>query len=802
MTIPRFLLKRNLQIVYFLSLFLFPASTIGQQVILSFYDGFLGDQDGNGCVSCTNTSTLGITNLRFGQISDTGQFTAQGNDIVGYVTFTDADDVEHEIEGNIQYRITNGSTLRAFGFVPTNANPVTIATETTTLTPSGTFEIFGIDDPNASTFGFIVTGQEIILNNEDIKGNAATSGLVDELNIYLADQVNISISDATVNEGDGTALITVSLSSAPSEDITVNYATQDSTAQAGSDYTTASGTIIFPASSSADQTFTVPLTDDSIVEEDEFFYVQLSNPTGGAGVTDSEGIVTIQDNDSVQNENLTLTLTQRNCWRFLSSPLQNLTYNNIIDPLWTQGVTGSDSAPPETETDFSNIYIWDKSTTGNTSSGWITSGLDLDTTIPAGEGFLMSIFEDDNYDGTIEASEQYDKEISVSGTAHPFDAAISPVMNTNADGWTLVGNPFNDGIDFGYLVANSLTTELTDVAYVYNVNGADDGLDNTNGNPGGWVTTDGSIGDLHDGKIAVFQGFFVQNISSATNPGIIFNNASRITGAAFYGKEKEKKDFVRLELKGDNIQNSAWLTFSDQGSSGRVKGDAFELVPFKDEYVLFGTKKGDEILDIGQFPREFSAEVNLHVETTLPGKYSIQATDLNLSSPKNLVFRDKEKGITIPVDENFSYSFSIQQVSKSNYQVDPLTCGSAGEEMAKTFLPARAKVNSSSDDRFSLYFEEKNRDDTETPEKVRLNQNYPNPFNPATRITYQLPQQGDVLLEVYDLTGKLVKTLVNEAVSAGVHHVTLNASSISSGVYIYRLQTGNIVLSRKLTVIK
>ncbi|MDR9367331.1 MAG: T9SS type A sorting domain-containing protein, partial [Balneolaceae bacterium] len=81
-------------------------------------------------------------------------------------------------------------------------------------------------------------------------------------------------------------------------------------------------------------------------------------------------------------------------------------------------------------------------------------------------------------------------------------------------------------------------------------------------------------------------------------------------------------------------------------------------------------------------------------------------------------------------------------------------------------------------------------------------QNYPNPFNPTTQISYSIPQQSDVLLEVYDLTGKLITTLVNETVSSGTHSVTFDAENLSSGVYMYRLQTANRVLSRKLTVIK
>ena len=92
--------------------------------------------------------------------------------------------------------------------------------------------------------------------------------------------------------------------------------------------------------------------------------------------------------------------------------------------------------------------------------------------------------------------------------------------------------------------------------------------------------------------------------------------------------------------------------------------------------------------------------------------------------------------------------------------------------------------------------------DSTIPDAVALNQNYPNPFNPTTQITYELPQQENVQLTVYDMVGRQVATLVNETVQAGVHNVNFDASNLSSGVYIYRLQTGSTTLSRKLTVIK
>lgn len=83
-----------------------------------------------------------------------------------------------------------------------------------------------------------------------------------------------------------------------------------------------------------------------------------------------------------------------------------------------------------------------------------------------------------------------------------------------------------------------------------------------------------------------------------------------------------------------------------------------------------------------------------------------------------------------------------------------------------------------------------------------LNQNYPNPFNPATSIQFTLPETMDVRLDVYNIAGQRVATLVNEQREAGAHTVEFDGTRVASGVYIYRITAGNFVQTRKMTLIK
>ena len=92
----------------------------------------------------------------------------------------------------------------------------------------------------------------------------------------------------------------------------------------------------------------------------------------------------------------------------------------------------------------------------------------------------------------------------------------------------------------------------------------------------------------------------------------------------------------------------------------------------------------------------------------------------------------------------------------------------------------------------------------DVPKTFALNQNYPNPFNPGTVISYQLPVNSLVRLELFSITGEKVATLVNEELEAGYHNYNLSASALglSSGVYIYRMIAGEFVSTKKLMLIK
>ena len=88
------------------------------------------------------------------------------------------------------------------------------------------------------------------------------------------------------------------------------------------------------------------------------------------------------------------------------------------------------------------------------------------------------------------------------------------------------------------------------------------------------------------------------------------------------------------------------------------------------------------------------------------------------------------------------------------------------------------------------------------PTEFTLHQNYPNPFNPTTEIKFNLPSATDVNLEIYNIIGGKVATLVDSYLEAGEHTVTWDGRDAASGVYLYRLEAGEFVATKKMVLLK
>jgi hypothetical protein len=159
--------------------------------------------------------------------------------------------------------------------------------------------------------------------------------------------------------------------------------------------------------------------------------------------------------------------------------------------------------------------------------------------------------------------------------------------------------------------------------------------------------------------------------------------------------------------------------------------------------------------------------------------------------------------------DNITYNkFNVQEYANPSYLID---CNGieAGDYYLRLFSTVNDEVMYSISeiqrDNVSLEkqnFILRNFKGEVSPIDYTLEQNYPNPFNPSTTIRYQIPQDGIVTLKIYDILGSEVATLANEEKVAGKYEVNFNASTLASGVYIYKIQVGSFVNSKKMIFLK
>jgi hypothetical protein len=87
-------------------------------------------------------------------------------------------------------------------------------------------------------------------------------------------------------------------------------------------------------------------------------------------------------------------------------------------------------------------------------------------------------------------------------------------------------------------------------------------------------------------------------------------------------------------------------------------------------------------------------------------------------------------------------------------------------------------------------------------DEFTLYQNYPNPFNPSTSISFSLPQAEQVKVSVYDMLGREVAVLVNDYLESGIHTTLFDGKNLSSGVYVYRIESGGFIKARRMILLK
>ncbi|MEX1161276.1 MAG: MBG domain-containing protein [Balneolaceae bacterium] len=254
----------------------------------------------------------------------------------------------------------------------------------------------------------------------------------------------------------------------------------------------------------------------------------------------------------------------------------------------------------------------------------------------------------------------------------------------------------------------------------------------------------------------------------------------------------------------------------DQRGTAKVASKADELLKDTPQIKLILSSKEQAISEVNlitNLPATKSGGINLdrlhpNLEQAKSGMVVTgdQASRLRYNRMEVEPAGDLPYHLEAKTDVGRHYSWSLKTVNQPDGEavllVNKATLASF---IVTSGQPARVKATEPIS-RFELFIGDEQelleKQESLLPATFELSQNYPNPFNPATNIRFSVPERAQVTLEIYDILGRKVQTLVSQAMQPGWHVVSWNASQLSSGMYLYRLQAGNAVFTKKLTLIK
>ena len=145
-----------------------------------------------------------------------------------------------------------------------------------------------------------------------------------------------------------------------------------------------------------------------------------------------------------------------------------------------------------------------------------------------------------------------------------------------------------------------------------------------------------------------------------------------------------------------------------------------------------------------------------------------------------------------------TFSSGFNNSKTSNIEI----VSAAGQNFAGDSKADNTKIVSGFLSNYSVALTDAKENEQSFPTKFELSQNYPNPFNPSTTISYSIPQASNIKLEVFNILGEKIASLVNGFTQSGNHHVLWNAGNCASGIYFYRISSKDLVQTKKMMLLK
>lgn len=473
-------------------------------------------------------------------------------------------------------------------------------------------------------------------------------------------------------------------------------------------------------------------------------------------------------------------------WRLLSSPTGGTTFEELLGNFQIKTASVSSRSGQR-----ATIYEW--------QDGRFHPVENLENEMVAGRGYAVYFSRDDD-PGLPGIQGGFPKVITTNNPENsgPVSVTLSSAEFNGSRGWNLMGNPFGTEIAVDVLLGTlrrSLQIENPNLQVNGNVYIWDPAANSGNGDYLVWEE-----GGNH--KILPFQAFWVKidNAEAGENVTIsttLERDELRAENSSRFRDSNQEEFSLTLKL-GDGLQYDDYqLVFNNEGSVDSDIQDAIKLYSLNDNSLSLFSLSGKDKLMKNVLPYELTGtmEIPLAFDANgrqelyfewdklddIPDNWNITLTDQKLNKVINLRSANDYR-FTVPSDGN------RKRINEEN-SGSPLNRERDTREEPRFMLTVNPGSTASPES-------------PDIPESVKLNPNYPNPFNPATTISYELKEDSEVLLSIWNIVGQRVVTLVDGMKEAGQHTANWNASEMPSGIYIAQLEVGGKVFIRKMTLIK
>jgi len=470
-----------------------------------------------------------------------------------------------------------------------------------------------------------------------------------------------------------------------------------------------------------------------------------------------------------------LTFADGAGWRMLSAPVSGMTVDNLASQNLVQGVPGY------YPTAATNLY------TAYDGAGW-TASTGTGQVLTSGSAAIWYLYDLDIVPGGPSNSVALPMTITSPVALNEPATDVARALHTAGNRWNLVGNPFVSSLDVsgiaGWATGGTLASAVGQV----------------------WDPTISSyrLTTTLGSTLASWQGVMIEN-NTAT--GLTIPRSARDDGGIFQGLTTESR-MLGFELESTDAGTGAplfdraiVLYFHPDATAEWDLWDASKLTPLSASYAVLafeGMRDGEAVLK-AQESRPLSPEapfdVTLDFDAVGTGtSFTLRWPELvNVPETWTFSLQDLVTGQTVDLSTETSYTFTAT----------PAAPGDAPARAADA--PPVVASHAGGSARFVLHVTPGVATTTgpgAMPTVFALAPPAPNPATGAALLRYDVPAAADVAIEVFDLLGRRVSTLVDAHVVAGRHTAHLDAGALAAGVYVVRMRSGDFVAARRVTVVR